>query len=980
MAEGTPVKYEDLTEELKKKHDEVKAILEADLIGSFHRTRSHGIRWKGFSPEGALDGVDLSTPSEERTRSLRQEINFMVAHSLHRHSESLVNTLERVALRVIQEIMRHQYSPSGPALGTHQGEMPLQSRPPLPFALAAPEVPSSPAYVVYKIGGDPSDYQFLHEAPKEIPHGYTRNFRTDLEKQTWLAKYATPTNLQSSTPAVGSELEKQAWLAKYTTPANLQSSTPAAITADQISTILRDQFGMVPKRRAIGYSKPYPNEYDLIPLPPKYRLPEFSKFSGSDGSSSIEHVSRYLAQLGTISASDELRVRFFALSLTGSAFGWYTSLPPDSIRTWKQLEEQFHLQYHSESSEPGIADLAQVRQKRGETVSEYIQRFRTVRNRCYSARVTEKEAVELAVVGLASPIKDVASQAEYPSLAHMVQKLSLYEQRHPEVYQDKFKRAVVLVEADEDEGSAGDQEVAVAEWTRGASPVSCKWVKPQGPPRGFEFDVTKAEQIFDLLLKEKQLKLPEGHKIPTAQELNGKPYCKWHNTFTHTTNDCRVWRQQIQMAIEQGRLIFSQYAMKVDTHPFPAVNMVECTYPGRCQPGFSFSINMVGPGHHSETPGETAGMIATRRDMSAMPRRSQENKTTWIGTGTFFKHCWDSGMSRLPTIGNCPECKEKKKGAGDVSVFKRLGPLPSRNKYAESSRVEDLEELEDDDEEEEDKYHRPRWCPDGLSRSQKRRVQRLRGLEEAERLYLHTLRKARPDLAAKIQRTLDEEGRPQKKEWRPKQRKADDETSAGTNMVFILPAEFCALGLEAPVAQLDCGPRPVIFEKPRERSYRHLKALYLRGYINGQPVNKMLVDTGAAVNIMPYSILRRLGRSSSDLIKTNVTLSDFNGQASEAQGVLNVDLTVGRKTIPTTFFIVDSKSTYAVLLGRDWIHANCCIPSTMHQCLIQWDGDEVEVVHADDSAEISTAGMNVWETQAKSHSQASIWTTASAST
>jgi hypothetical protein len=318
----------------------------------------------------------------------------------------------------------------------------------------------------------------------------------------------------------------------------------------------------------------------------------------------------------------------------------------------------------------------------------------------------------------------------------------------------------------------------------------------------------------------------------------------------------------------------------------------------------------------------------------------------------------------LPTIGNCPECRQKKKGATDVSVFKRLGPLPSRNKRTESSREEDLEELEDDYEEEEDKYHQPRWCPDGLSRSQKRRVQRLRGLEEAERLYLHTLRKARPDLAAKIQRTLDEEGRPQKMEWRPKQRKADDETSASTNMVFILPAEFCAPGLdEAPVAQLDCGPRPVIFEKPRERSYRHLKALYLRGYINGQPVNRMLVDTGAAVNIMPYSMLRRLGRSSSDLIKTNVTLSDFNGQASDAQGVLNVDLTVGRKTIPTTFFIVDSKSTYAVLLGRDWIHANCCIPSTMHQCLIQWDGDEVEVVHADDTAEISTAGMNVWETE-----------------
>ncbi|KAK1651584.1 hypothetical protein QYE76_069389 [Lolium multiflorum] len=124
---------------------------------------------------------------------------------------------------------------------------------------------------------------------------------------------------------------------------------------------------MVPKRRAIGYSKPYPDDYEMIPLPPKYRL-DFSKFSGSDGSSSIEHVGRYLAQLGPASVSDQLRVRLFSQSLTGSAFGWYTSLPPDSIRTWKQLEEQFHMQYHSEASESGIADLAQLRQKRGETV------------------------------------------------------------------------------------------------------------------------------------------------------------------------------------------------------------------------------------------------------------------------------------------------------------------------------------------------------------------------------------------------------------------------------------------------------------------------------------------------------------------------------------------------------------------------------------------------------------------------------------
>jgi hypothetical protein len=133
------------------------------------------------------------------------------------------------------------------------------------------------------------------------------------------------------------EADKQAWLAKYATGPSHDNTYSAlgAETVDQISAILGDQFGILPKRRTIGYTKAYPSDYDLIPLPPKYRLPEFTKFSGSKGSSSNEHVSRYLAQLGMISVSDPLRVRFFSQSLTGPAFGWYTSLGLDSIRTWK---------------------------------------------------------------------------------------------------------------------------------------------------------------------------------------------------------------------------------------------------------------------------------------------------------------------------------------------------------------------------------------------------------------------------------------------------------------------------------------------------------------------------------------------------------------------------------------------------------------------------------------------------------------------
>jgi hypothetical protein len=76
-----------------------------------------------------------------------------------------------------------------------------------------------------------------------------------------------------------------------------------------------------------------------------------------------------------------------------------------------------------------------------------------------------------------------------------------------------------------------------------------------------------------------------------------------------------------------------------------------------------------------------------------------------------------------------------------------------------------------------------------------------------------------------------------------------------------------------------------------------------------------------------------------------------------------VDLTMGSKTVPTSFFIVNNKSTYTVLLGRDWIHANYCILSMMHQCLIQWDGDKVEVIYADDSIEISHTAMSIWDAE-----------------
>jgi hypothetical protein len=151
------------------------------------------------------------------------------------------------------------------------------------------------------VGGDHVDYQFFNKSPKEVPHGYACAYIPDSSNPVRLIQQATG-------GVCGMDADKQAWLAKYATRPSHDNtySAPVAQTVDQISVILRDQFGILPKRRTIGYTKSYPSDFDLIPLPPKYQLPEFTKFNGSEGSSSIEHVSRYLAQLGMISVSDPL--------------------------------------------------------------------------------------------------------------------------------------------------------------------------------------------------------------------------------------------------------------------------------------------------------------------------------------------------------------------------------------------------------------------------------------------------------------------------------------------------------------------------------------------------------------------------------------------------------------------------------------------------------------------------------------------------
>ena len=116
------------------------------------------------------------------------------------------------------------------------------------------------------------------------------------------------------------------------------------------------------------------------------------------------------------------------------------------------------------------------------------------------------------------------------------------------------------------------------------------------------------------------------------------------------------------------------------------------------------------------------------------------------------------------------------------------------------------------------------------------------------------------------------------------------------------------------VAQFDFGLKDAIFTKPEE-SVNHVKPLYMCGHLDGRLISRMLVDGGAVVNVMSYSLFRKLGNVDEELVKTNMTLAGVGGENPiEAKGIASMELTIGSKTIATAFFVAEVQGNYSLIL------------------------------------------------------------------
>jgi hypothetical protein len=187
-------------------------------------------------------------------------------------------------------------------------------------------------------------------------------------------------------------------------------------------------------------------------------------------------------------------------------------------------------------------------------------------------------------------------------------------------------------------------------------------------------------------------------------------------------------------------------------------------------------------------------------------------------------------------------------------------------------------------------------------------------------------------------------------------RREEEPTRMDVNMVFMILLEFHAPMED--ITELALGAKCAMFKKP-ENPGTHINPLFIQGHLDGTPIGHMLMDGGTSINILPLSLFKKLDHIEGDLKCTNLSLSGFAGDPTEAKGIIFKELTVGSKTKPTAFFVVGVKGCYNVLLRQDWIHTNECVPSTLHQCVIQWIDDEVQLVQADEDVCITMTECQV---------------------
>lgn len=193
----------------------------------------------------------------------------------------------------------------------------------------------------------------------------------------------------------------------------------------------------------------------------------------------------------------------------------------------------------------------------------------------------EHELVEMVVGGLDYSIRkklDTQYLRDMVQLTDRVRQVECLKAEKAKTNKYHKKEKVAYIDTNDYVSDVGDDcseegEVNVVK-LKPRPPYVCKLLKPSNKKKSVEtnknekfatrtytFEITKCDEIFDLLVKDCQIIVPPGLKSPPLEQRKKRGFCKYHNFLGHKTSQCKTsqcvfFRDLVQKALNDGRLQF----------------------------------------------------------------------------------------------------------------------------------------------------------------------------------------------------------------------------------------------------------------------------------------------------------------------------------------------------------------------------------------------------------------------------------------
>ncbi|KAM1325671.1 hypothetical protein ACFX2H_046348 [Malus domestica] len=655
-------------------------------------------------------------------------------------------------------------------------------------------------------------------------------------------------------------------------------------------------------------------------MPRGYQPPKFMQFDGNGNPK--QHVVHFVETCNNAGTEGDYLAKQFVCSLKGNAFEC-------TRRTVSMLE------------------LTSTKQWRDEPIMDYINQWRNMSLDCKD-RLSEISSIEMCVQGMQwglhyilqgikpRTFEELATRAHDMelSIAHHGKKEPITEFKKDKVFSlnvDKTgkkppKEAFTVSTAPVKTVSApikiSSKTLREFELKKSEPPPTQEMYKNtlrELEQKVYPFPDSYMDAMLDDLLNEKVIKLPECKRPEEMNRINDPKYCKYHRIVSHHVGKCFVLKELIMKLAQQGRIeldLENTAATHTTTIAFGSFDPV----PLQAAPDHSYQCSSYTIPYAQPSPGtneqdahtddEEGWTLVTYKKTRKPKPQAIRQKVEQVRKHHRRNSRKPKRIVKVdkPTYAGEPMEQEPRIPVSLHEYFP--------NDFFQQCTIVACHMVEIEIEE-------PSKGKDITTEGEKtltleEGLQTHFSIEEALRLP----NKMRIALAAVLESPNDHE--------------VQESKNKGFKLRPHEYATCCAIEDTIHFTDEDL----LLGSKP------HNRHLFVSGYVREHKVNRMLVDGGLAINIMPKSTMTTIGIKADELSLSYLLIQGFNQGGQKVMGMIRVEMTIGELKSSMIFHVIDARTSYGLLLGRPWIHANGIVPSTLHQCL-KFYREGVKVIYGD---------------------------------